>query len=150
MKWNIFVDGQALEWVEAPPHSVEEVEPGVYSILYKGRSFQVFAAPAAEGLRVTVQGRSFLVDVADPRDFRARAQAQAGGGRQDLKSSMPGKVIRVLVAAGDQIRAGQGLVVVEAMKMQNEMKASRDGTVIKVSVQGGDTVGAGDILVTLE
>lgn len=150
MKWNIFVDGRALEWEKTPPHSVEEVEPGVYSILYKGRSFQVVTALAAEGLKATIQGHSFLVDVADPRDFRARAQAEAGGGRQDLKSFMPGKVIRVLVVAGDQVRAGQGLIVVEAMKMQNEMKASRDGTVIKVSVQAGDTVGAGDILVTLE
>jgi biotin carboxyl carrier protein len=150
MKWNIFVDGEALVWPEPPPHSADEVEPGVYSILYKGRSFQVITTPTGDGLSVTVQGRSFLVEVADPRDFSGRAQAQAGSGRHDLKSPMPGKVIRVLIAAGDQVSAGQGLVVVEAMKMQNEMKASRDGTVIKVSVQPGDTVGAGDTLVTIE
>jgi biotin carboxyl carrier protein len=150
MKWNIFVDGEALAWVDPPPHSAEEVEPGVYSILYKGRSFQAIAQPTADGLNVTVQGQSFLLEVADPRDFSGRAQAHAGSGRQDLKSPMPGKVVRVLVAAGDRVGAGQGLVVVEAMKMQNEMKASRDGTVIKVSVQAGDTVGAGDTLVTLE
>jgi len=63
---------------------------------------------------------------------------------------MPGKIVRLLVAVGDQVHAGQGLVVVEAMKMQNEMKASRDGKVTEISVSAGDTVSAGDILVILE
>jgi biotin carboxyl carrier protein len=63
---------------------------------------------------------------------------------------MPGKVIRVLVNKGDAVEAGQGLVVVEAMKMQNEMKAARPGRVAEVRVQGGDTVGAGETLVVLE
>jgi biotin carboxyl carrier protein len=150
MKLNTSVDGKPLEWQQPPPHSAQQVEPGVYSILYNGRSFEAVVAPTPEGLNVTVQGRSFLVEMTDPRDFSARAQAHAGSGRQELKSSMPGKVIRVLVLAGDHVQAGQGLVVVEAMKMQNEMKASREGVVIKVSVSPGDTVGAGEVLVTLE
>jgi biotin carboxyl carrier protein len=150
MRLNVSVDGKPLEWQQPPPHNAQQVEPGVYSILYNGRSFEAVVAPTPDGLSVTVQSRSFLVDVTDPRDFSARAQAHAGSGRQELKSSMPGKVIRVLVVAGDHVHAGQGLVVVEAMKMQNEMKASRDGVVIKVSVSAGDTVGAGEVLVTLE
>ena len=63
---------------------------------------------------------------------------------------MPGKVIRVLVQAGATVETGQGLVVVEAMKMQNEMKASRPGRVVDVRVRDGDTVGSGDTLVVLE
>jgi biotin carboxyl carrier protein len=63
---------------------------------------------------------------------------------------MPGKVIRVLVNVGDVVDVGQGLVVVEAMKMQNEMKASRPGRVIEIRARGGETVGAGDTLVVLE
>jgi biotin carboxyl carrier protein len=63
---------------------------------------------------------------------------------------MPGKVVRLLVSAGDAVDAGQGLVVVEAMKMQNEMKASRAGRVVEVRVRDGETVGAGDTLVVLE
>ena len=62
---------------------------------------------------------------------------------------MPGKVIRVLVREGDAVEVGQGLVVVEAMKMQNEMKAARTGTVVEVRVRDGDTVSAGDALVVL-
>jgi biotin carboxyl carrier protein len=62
---------------------------------------------------------------------------------------MPGKVIRVLVGAGDAVEAGQGLVVVEAMKMQNEMKSTRAGQVVEVRVQDGATVSAGDTLVVI-
>jgi biotin carboxyl carrier protein len=63
---------------------------------------------------------------------------------------MPGKVIRLLVNAGDAVEVGQGLVVVEAMKMQNEMKASRPGRVVEVRTRAGDTVGAGDALLVIE
>lgn len=150
MKWTVFVDGHPMEWAEPPMHDVAEVEPGVYSILYNGRSFEARLTPATDGLAVAVNGQSFLVDIVDPRNFSARAHADTGSGRQELKSPMPGKVVRVLAVVGEQVRAGQGLVVVEAMKMQNEIKARRDGTVIKISVSGGDTVGAGDILITLE
>jgi biotin carboxyl carrier protein len=62
---------------------------------------------------------------------------------------MPGKVVRVLVGEGDVVEVGQGLVVVEAMKMQNEMKALRGGNVVEVRVRDGDTVSAGDVLVVL-
>jgi biotin carboxyl carrier protein len=63
---------------------------------------------------------------------------------------MPGKVVRVLVAAGDTVEAGQGLLVVEAMKMQNEMKASRAGRILSVTVKEGATVAAGEVLATIE
>jgi biotin carboxyl carrier protein len=69
---------------------------------------------------------------------------------QDVKAPMPGKVIRLLVREGDEVQAGQGLAVVEAMKMQNELKALRAGRVLRVAVKDGATVGAGDVLVTLE
>jgi biotin carboxyl carrier protein len=63
---------------------------------------------------------------------------------------MPGKVVRLLIREGDTVDIGQGLIVVEAMKMQNEMKASRAGRVVEVCVRDGDTVTAGDTLVVLE
>jgi biotin carboxyl carrier protein len=150
MKRDVFVDGQLVAWSQPPAHSVTEVEPNVYSILYNGRSYEARLVRTQDGLSVEVQGRRFSVEVTDPRNFSPRSQAAVGGGRQEVKSSMPGKVIRVLVALGDQVLAGQGLVVVEAMKMQNEMKAGRDGSVTRVAVGDGDTVGAGDVLVTLE
>jgi biotin carboxyl carrier protein len=63
---------------------------------------------------------------------------------------MPGRVVRLLVEVGDEVVEGQGVVVIEAMKMQNELKASKAGPVAKVSVAVGDTVGAGDVLVVVE
>ncbi len=150
MKWHVSVDGQRLDWPELPAQDVEQVEPGVYSILYNGRSFEARLTPTPDGLAVNVDDRTFLVDIADPRNFSFREQTDSVAGRQEVKSPMPGKVIRVLAEAGEHVHAGQGLVVVEAMKMQNEMKAGRDGVVTKVSVKSGDTVCAGDVLITLE
>jgi biotin carboxyl carrier protein len=63
---------------------------------------------------------------------------------------MPGRVVRLLVEVGDEVVEGQGVVVIEAMKMQNELKASKAGRVAKVSVAVGDTVGSGDVLVVVE
>ena len=67
-----------------------------------------------------------------------------------MTAPMPGKVVRVLVATGDVVETSQGLVVVEAMKMQNELKATRPGRVIEIRAREGETVGAGDTLVVLE
>jgi biotin carboxyl carrier protein len=78
------------------------------------------------------------------------SRASVGSGRQKVAAPMPGKVIRVLVKVGDAVDAGQGLVVVEAMKMQNEMKASHSGRVLEIRASAGATVGAGDTLVVLE
>ena len=77
------------------------------------------------GQEVWVNGRRLSMEVFDPRDLRPGQGAAANHGRQEIAASMPGKVIRVLVAAGDAVEEGQGLVVVEAMKMQNEMKSPK-------------------------
>ena len=96
-----------------------------------------------------VNGRRFTAEVYDPRDRGQKSAAALATGRQNIAAPMPGKVIRVLVRQGDAVEVGQGLVVVEAMKMQNEMKAVRMGTVVEVRVKDGDTVSAGDTLVVL-
>ena len=77
------------------------------------------------GSEVRVNGRAFSVEVFDPRSLRSRKSAGVGEGRIQIAAMMPGKVVRVLVADGDEIEAGAGLVVVEAMKMQNEMKSPK-------------------------
>ena len=86
------------------------------------------------------RGRRFEIDVRDPRRWSRERRAGAWRGPAKRAAPMPGKVVRVLVAAGDQCEAGQGLVVVEAMKMQNEMKAPRDGRVVYVPAREGATV----------
>lgn len=145
MKLRILVNGNPVEVDAEQLKSVAEVEPGVYSILADGRSFEVRVA----GASVQVDGRKFTAEVYDPRDRSEKSSAAVGAGRQNIVAPMPGKVIRVLVREGDAVEAGQGLVVVEAMKMQNEMKALRAGHVVEVIAKDGDTVSAGDTLVVL-
>ena len=104
----------------------------------------------ASGGEIRVNGRALSVEVFDPRDMRSRTAGGAGEGRQNVAAMMPGKVVRVLVAPGDAVEAGQGLVVVEAMKMQNEMKSPKAGRVIEVKAKPDQTVFAGEVLVVIE
>jgi len=127
-----------------------QVEPGVYSILVNGKSFEVRVFPTPQGWTVQVDGVRYAAEVRDPRNSSRRSKAARGAGRQNINAPMPGKVIRVLVHEGATVETGQGLVVVEAMKMQNEMKASRPGRVVEIRVRDGDTVGSGETLVVLE
>jgi biotin carboxyl carrier protein len=89
----------------------------------------------------------------DPRQWRSQKTARGGGveaeGRQEIKAPMPGKIVRVLAKAGDAVEAGQGLLVVEAMKMQNEIKAPKTGKVEKVLVAEGQAVNAGETMAVI-
>jgi biotin carboxyl carrier protein len=125
-------------------------EPGVYSVLMDGRSYEARVEETLSALVVVIEGYRFEIEVHDPRRWTRQSGAAGAHGVQHLSAPMPGKVVRVLVAAGDTVEAGQGLVVVEAMKMQNEIKASRAGRVLKVPVKEGATVAAGEDLVTME
>jgi len=148
MKLQILVNDRVVEIDPQQDASAIQVEPGVYSVLVRGQSFEVRIPPGSQ--QTEIAGRKLSVEVRDPRNTSRRSQAAHGAGKQNITAPMPGKVIRVLVQEGDAIETGQGLVVVEAMKMQNEMKASRPGKVVEIRVRDGDTVGAGDTLVVLE
>lgn len=117
--------------------SVLEVEPGVYSILLEGRSFEVRTG-------------EMDVEVQDPREPRKAAGLAGLEGRQAVPAPMPGKVVRVLVAEGDEVSRGQGLIVIEAMKMQNELKSPKQGRVVSVSASEGAAVAASEVLVVVE
>jgi biotin carboxyl carrier protein len=142
--WRFQLDG-------APPRQalVSEAEPAVYSVLLDGRSYDARVEETADRLAVVIAGRRFEIDVRDPRRWSRKSGAAGIEGRFHVIAPMPGKVVRVLVAAGDTVAAGQGLLVVEAMKMQNEMKASRPGRVLAVSAREGATVTAGEVLATI-
>jgi len=139
------LDGKRLE------ADALEVAPGVYSVLIAGQSLEVLVEPRAdlggEALRVVVSGREYAGEVRDPRRWRryhgAAAEAQ---GRQQVTAPMPGKIVRLLVQAGDAVEVKQGLLVVEAMKMQNEIRSPKTGTVERLMVTEGQTVNAGEIL----
>jgi biotin carboxyl carrier protein len=126
--------------------TVTEVEPGLYAILRNGRSLQ---ARVIDG-QVEIAGRTFKVEVRDPRERSRKGAGGGAAGRQNIVAPMPGKVIRILAAVGDAVEAGQGLVVVEAMKMQNEMKSPKAGVVSQVNVAEGATVTVGETLIVIE
>ena len=131
--------------------SAIEVEPGTYSILIQGRSYEVRTGPLPEGQTwADVAGRRQHLDLRDPRNGRAGSGSASRSGQATLKAPMPGKVVRILVAEGDIVEAGQGLAVVEAMKMQNEMKAPRAGVVKSIKAREGATVTAGEALMVIE
>jgi biotin carboxyl carrier protein len=128
-------------------YSIEPSGPGIFSILIEGRSYQ--ATILAPGI-IQVNDHIFDVEIFDPRELRARSTAGASHGRQSIAAPMPGKVVRLLVSPGDHVAPGQGLIVVEAMKMQNEMKSPKAGTVAEIKTKDGATVAAGEILIVIE
>ena len=111
------------------------------------------ARPAAGEFDVHLAGRTLPVEVRPAGSFGRQKKDGAGAqgtGPQKLLAPMPGKVVRVLVKPGDEVKARQGLVVVEAMKMENELRAARDGRVREVAVKEGQSVDAGAVLVLVE
>jgi biotin carboxyl carrier protein len=102
-------------------------------------------------VEVTVGAMSYSITLTDPKRLRSAAAAgMHAGGAARIVAPMPGKVVRVLVESGAHVDAGDGIVVVEAMKMQNEMKSPKAGTVAELNVEVGTTVNAGDVLAVVE
>lgn len=130
--------------------SVVEAEPGIYSILLDGKSYEARVVTGADGYYVDLAGHRSVVQVRDPRELSAKGKHGIGEGRMTVSAPMPGKVVRVLVSEGDSVTPGDGLVVVEAMKMQNELKAQKAGVVVQVKAVVGAAVGYGDALVSIE
>ncbi len=154
---------------------VSEVAPYRYRINLGGRTFEVDAQPVAEGSQsLLIDGEAYLIESeTDPRgrgenvlvrghvinvealDLRKKrlrevVHADGGDGPQTLSSPMPGKVVAVLVQEGQEVKEGQGLVVVEAMKMENELRAPKDGVVRQLSAQVGNAVEGGVTLCVVE
>ncbi|HEX3375571.1 MAG TPA: biotin/lipoyl-containing protein, partial [Candidatus Acidoferrales bacterium] len=122
------------------------VSPAAYSILLDGKSLEVTTEESTDGFAVRVNGREFQVQVVDPRSWRrAHGSGVELEGRQQLVAPMPGKIVRVLAAVGQQVSAGDGLLVIEAMKMQNEIRSPKSGKVEKLAREG-QTVNAGEVL----
>jgi biotin carboxyl carrier protein len=123
-----------------------------YSLIVDNRSFEVEVDITEDEYRVLVDGRNYHIDLVDERRVRLGG-LQSGiqlQGRQNVSVPMPGKVIAVLVSEGDKVERGQGLVIVEAMKMENEVRCPIDGEVKEVRVKTGDALEAGAVLVVVE
>jgi len=130
-----------------------QVDAGLYSFLIGGRSYEIDLLEVDEALMVLVDGQPFRVEIQEERERRLRAAAGKGevkAGKRVVTAPMPGKVVRLLVRPGDAVQPGDGIIVVEAMKMENELKAHAAGTVKEIRVEEGRAVGGGDILVVIE
>ena len=120
----------------------------VLSLLMGGRSYEVRRDALTS--EIILGGQRFPIEVRDLRSLRARRRGAVGGeGPRKVVAPMPGKIIRVLVAERSEVEAGQGIVVVEAMKMQNELKSPKKGVVAKLLVSEGAAVNAGDALAVI-
>ncbi len=124
----------------------------VLSIIHNGRNYEAKREYSLMGeTHIIVGSERFFAEVRDPRSLRSRrAAAGAEAGPAKILAPMPGKIVRLLVAEGDQVEAGQGLVVVEAMKMQNEIKTTKNGKVTRIAVGEASAVNAGDLLAIVE
>jgi len=123
-----------------------------YSLIVDSRSFEIEVDHKGDEYRVLVDGRNYHVSLVDERRVRAGGGPAGGGlqGRQTVSVPMPGKVIAILVSEGDAVEKGQGLVIVEAMKMENEVRSPIAGAVKEIRVKQGDTVEGGTALVVVE
>lgn len=133
-------------------------EPNVYLLKADNRIYEIFIAPAdgaseqkeSPRLIKTADGE-FEISIHDPKRLRgAQAEADGADGVAEIKTAMPGKLVRILAGEGTEIKSGEGVLVVEAMKMQNEMKSPKDGIIKEIRFAEGDTVNAGEILAVIE
>ena len=145
-RWRISLDDEQVD------ADAIEIAPNIFSILLNGQSHEVRIAPTPAGaLTLQTAHREFTAEVLDPRAWRGRRHgALEAEGRQQILAPMPGKIVRVLVQAGEKVEAGQGLLVVEAMKMQNEIRSPKNGTVERLLVKEGQPVNSGEILAWID
>jgi biotin carboxyl carrier protein len=150
-------DGDAIRAsIDGEPFDAEISQPERNVFLFKknGRTIEAFVEPGfaiGQSVNVWISGNEHSVRLADPKRLRGSEKgSEQDQGRAEIRSAMPGKVVRLLVAAGTEVEKGAGVIVVEAMKMQNELKAPKSGTVTSIKVKVGDTVSAGEVLAAIE
>jgi biotin carboxyl carrier protein len=130
---------------------VREIEPDCFLFFLNTNVHQCRVSASKNSFDVSIHGRSYAVTIVDPKRLRSGQNSDRHQhGVAEILAPMPGKVVRVQTEAGATVEKGAGVVVVEAMKMQNAMKSPRDGVVVSINVKPGDTVNAGDVLATIE
>jgi biotin carboxyl carrier protein len=143
--WDCRFDGEAF------PIDAVLVQPDVLSVIVNGHAYEVKRERVATKTNIWVGDRCFEIELSDPRSLRSRNKgAMDEAGPRKIVAPMPGRVVRVLVTENSPIEAGQGLVVVEAMKMQNEIKSPKKGMVKKIMTTSGAAVNPGDVLAIVE
>jgi len=142
---RMVVDGRDMEcdWVKLPD--------GHYSLIIEGKIFDLAVRADGDFLQVSGRGGKYKLKVRDPRRLRPQETAEEGTtGLQRLYAEMPGKIIRLLVRRGDAVAYDQPLLVIEAMKMQNEIRTPKTGIIREIAVAEGNTVASGEFLLSVE
>ncbi len=131
---------------------LRKLGPASFSVIVNNRSFDFDVARDGEETVVASRSRSTRLTVADAarRTARAAGPRREVSGRVEIKAAMPGRVVNVLVAPGDEVKAEQGVIVVEAMKMENEVKAPKAGKVVEVKAVAGQAVEKGQLMIVIE
>ena len=143
-RWRATVDGR-----ERVVDS-RQTAPGTFSLLIDHAAIEVSFTSRGDDFQVVVGGLAHRLRLLDERALRRRERAAGSDGAREVRAAMPGKVVAVLVAAGATVERGQGLVVLEAMKMENEIGAPRAGKVAEVCVKPGQAVEAGELLIRID
>jgi biotin carboxyl carrier protein len=143
-RWECRLDGREVE--------VDAVlaRRDVLSVLIGGRAYEIKRERTPTDMHLWVGSGRYAVQLRDPRSLRSRATVDDGKGARKLVAPMPGKVVRLLVCEGAEVAAGEGILVVEAMKMQNEIRSPKKGVVRKLVAVEGAAVNAGDVLAVVE
>jgi biotin carboxyl carrier protein len=143
-RWTCRLDGRDIE--------VDAVlaRPDVISLRLGNHAYEVKCERVGSDLHLWVGSVRYEAEVRDPRSLRSRARAIDDHGPRKFTAPMPGKVVRILLHEGAEVEAGTGILVVEAMKMQNEVKSPKKGKIQKIVVSEGAAVNAGDVLGIVE
>jgi biotin carboxyl carrier protein len=143
--WKVRIDGREVSV------NCLQVTDKLLSLIVDGESFETRSLRSADALTILLRGRSYECVALDPRSLRNRKPAGLKeAGEQKIVASMPGKVVRVLAQAGQTVAVGQEILVIEAMKMQNEVRAVKDGILKSIVAKQGTNVNAGDVLAIIE
>ena len=149
-------DGRVSADIDGRVYNLEVREPlpGSYLFFYGNDVHECLVSERPKSKNdfdVSLRGRNYAVTIVDPKSLRSGQNSDRHHhGVAEILAPMPGKVVRVQLEAGANVEKGAGIVVVEAMKMQNEMKSPRAGVVVAINVKPGDTVNAGDVLAVVE
>jgi biotin carboxyl carrier protein len=128
----------------------QQTGQGTFSLLIDNATAEVSVMSRGDEFAVAVNGRTHRLKLLDERALRRRAGKAAGDGAHEVRAAMPGKVVAVLIQKGATVERGQGLLVIEAMKMENEIAAPRSGTVTELRVSPGQAVEAGELLARVD
>ena len=144
-RWKCVLDGREI------PIDAVLTRPDVLSLLINGTAYEIMRERSATDLHYWVGTARYAAELRDPRSLRSRkASGLSTEGAKKLVAPMPGKVVRVISPEKTQVDIGQGVIVVEAMKMQNELKSPKKGIVQKILAAEGAAVNAGDVLAIIE